>query len=256
MNNNIFTDALMSNELSGFFELKIIDKITGQIIDSYDETNVIVIDAKEAIIKAISAATGDDGLIKVLKVGEDVGEDVSMTGTPNLNFVDSNPDTIVRTTGSWIDDGFIDDMTLTITSSTSNNTTYTIDTGGVTATTLTLVGTDTIVVETGTSGVSVVGAASNDNPITPVDTYNSGSMTIIYTSPNTFIVGYNNVTSVTFSITINGADLMTYYPTETSKIITSAALHTGNGNVFAYKRFPQKSVSALVDILINWTIKF
>ena len=254
MNNN-FVDNL-PNGISGFFELKVVDKATGQIIDSYDDNNVIVIDAKEAVIKAISEVTGDSGLIKVLKVGEDVGADVSMTGTPNLNFVDSNPDTIVRTTGSWIDDGFIDDMTLTITSSTSNNTTYTIDTNGVTATTLTLIATDTIVVETGTGGVSVVGAASNDNPITPLDTYNSGSMTIVYTSPSTFIVGYNNVTSVTFSNTISGVDLMTFYPAETSKIITSAALHTGNGNVFAYKRFPQKSVSALVDILINWTIKF
>ena len=255
MNNN-FVDNLPTNGISGFFELKVVDKSTGQIIDSYDETNVIVIDAKEAIIKAISQVSGDDGLIKVLKVGDDVGDDVSMTGTPNLNFVDSNPDTIVRTTGSWIDDGYIDEMTLTITGSTSNNTTYTIAANGVTATTLTLISGDAIVVETGTGGVSVIGAASNNNPITPIDTYNAGSMSLIYTSLNTFIVGYNNVTSVTLSITVDGADLMTNYPAETSKIITSAALHTGNGNVFAYKRFPQKSVSALVDILINWTIKF
>jgi len=249
---NKFIDNIPTN-IHGEFELKIIEKSTGNVIDSYEDKNIIVLDSKSAIISAIST-TNNNGVIEVLKVGSDVGDPVSMTGTPNLNFVDSNPDTIVRTTGSWVTDGFIDEMVITITSSTSNNTTYTID--SVTATTLTLISGDTIVVETGSSGVSVSGAPSLDNPIPPSDTYNASTMSIIYTDPDPFTVGYSNSTSVTFSSTISGVDVMTYYPLDITKIITSAALHTGNTNVFAYKRFPQKSISKLVDILVNWTIKF
>lgn len=251
--NNKFIDLLPTNGMTGFFQLNIVEKSSGNILDSYKESNVIVIDSKSAIISAIST-TATTGVIEVLKVGDDVGDSVSMTGTPNLNFVDVNPDTIVRTTGSWIDDGFIDDMELTITSSVSNNGTFTVDT--VSATTLTLIVADTLVAETGTGGVSVVGTASLDNPITPLDTYNETTMSVIYTDPDTFTIGYSNSTSVTFSATIDGADVMTYYPSEVTKTITSAALHVGNGDVFAYKRFPQKSISNLVDILINWTIKF
>jgi len=251
MNSNFIDNVLP--EMSGLFEIKTIDKLTGKIIDEYEEKNVIVIDSKEAIINAISTLT-NDGVIEVLKIGGDVGDPVSMQGSPNLNFADLDPDTITRTAGSWIDDGFIDEMTLTITSSVSNNGTFTVD--AVTTSTLTLIATDSLVDESGTSGVSVIGTPSLNNPIPPLDTFNSSSMSLIYTSPDTFILGYSNSTSVTFSVTIDGADVMTYYPLDITKTITSAALHTGNTKVFAYKRFPQKSVSALVDILINWTIKF
>lgn len=250
--NNKFTDNILP-KMSGFFEIKTIDKSTGKIIDEYEEKNVIVLDSKEAIINAISTLT-NDGVIEVLKIGDDVGDPVSMQGTPNLNFADLDPDTITRTAGSWVDDGFIDSMVLTITSSISNNGTFTVDT--VTPTTLTLIATDTLVAESGTSGVSVIGTPTADNPIPPLETFNASSMSLIYTSPETFTLGYSNPISVTFSMIIDGVDLMSYYPLDITKAITSAALHTGNGKVFAYKRFPQKSVSALIDILINWTIKF
>lgn len=252
MTDTIFTDTLAST-MSGFFEIKTINRSTGEVVDEYTDPNVIVIDAKEAIINTISSLA-NTGVIQTIKVGDDVGGDVTMTGTPNLNFADANPDTITRTTGSWITDGFIDDMSIVITTSVSNNSTFTIDT--LTATTITLVAIDTLVVETGTSGVSVVGTPSPNNPAAPLDTFNASSMSVVYAPTVPFTVGYSNVTSVTFSVTISGADLMALYPAEITKILTSAALHTGNAKVFAYKRFPQKSISALLDILINWTIKF
>ncbi len=81
-------------------------------------------------------------------------------GGETLDFNDANPDTIVRSLGvpgSFIADGFAPGMRITITGTVSNNTTYTL--AGVTASTLTLVGTDAVVVETVLgAGVTIVGA--------------------------------------------------------------------------------------------------
>jgi len=65
----------------------------------------------------------------------------------SVSFVDSNPDTITRSAGSFITDGFTAGEQIIITGTASNNTTYTIAGGGVAAGTLTLVGGDAIVVE-------------------------------------------------------------------------------------------------------------
>jgi len=57
-------------------------------------------------------------------------------------------------------------------------------------------------------------------------------------------------------VTINGADLMSYYPGDNSKIFTSAALHVSGGQVFAYKRFSKKSISSLVNIVVSWILTY
>ena len=62
-----------------------------------------------------------------------------MMGNPNLAFLDAggvNPDTITRTGGNWINDGFRVGQTIRISNAGANNGTYTIST--VTATVLTL----------------------------------------------------------------------------------------------------------------------
>jgi hypothetical protein len=68
------------------------------------------------------------------------------TAAVEVNFNDSDPDTITRASGSFIDDGFQEGAT-TISGTASNNFTYTVDTGGVSALTLTLVGSDAVVDE-------------------------------------------------------------------------------------------------------------
>jgi len=65
----------------------------------------------------------------------------------SVSFVDSNPDTITRSAGSFITDGFTAGDALVITGTVSNNNTYTIASGGVAATTLTLIGGDAVTVE-------------------------------------------------------------------------------------------------------------
>jgi hypothetical protein len=249
-------EKIKKNVLEGKFVMDVVEKSTGNVIDHYEDDNVIVIDAKEAIIYSISGSSV--GHVSILKIGDDIGPAVTISGTPNITFSDTNPDTIVRDTGSWITDGYIDQMTLDITGSASNNGTgiYTVD--SVTATTITLIAGNTVVAEGPSAGISITGNPSNNNPASPTENYNTSSMSIVHTATDygSLSIGYASLTSTSFSMTISGTDVLSNYPTETSKIFTSAALHSTNGKVFAYKRFPQKSVSDLVDINISWTISY
>lgn len=81
-----------------------------------------------------------------------------LTYGPAFNFNDTNPDTILRRDGgSFIADGFVDGLTITVTTATNpaNNGTYTIDTGGVSASLLTLIGGDTLTADTADVAASV-----------------------------------------------------------------------------------------------------
>jgi len=237
----------------GIFEIKTINSETGKIIDSFTDTNVVVIDAKEAIIKSISVADGA-GVIDDIKLGDDTGS-ATMTGSPSITFSDAGAnDTIVRDSGDFLADGFITQMSITVSGAVSNNGSFTIQT--VTTTTITTTAADTLTNEGPIGGVSINGVGSPNNPVTAVDTYDATTMNIIFDSSYVLTVGYPNATSVTFSTTILGVDVMALYPSETSKIFTSAALHTGNTKVFAYKRYPQKSISKVVDLAISWTIAY
>jgi hypothetical protein len=79
---------------------------------------------------------------------------VRMTGTPTLTFaeVGETGDTITRSAGSWVSDGFVPGDTIRVTNSVSNNVTGVVDT--VTALVLTLGSTD-LVAEGPVSGCTV-----------------------------------------------------------------------------------------------------
>lgn len=80
----------------------------------------------------------------------------TLTGDPNLTFADTNPDTITRAAGSWLDDGFVAGMVITVALSSSNNGTFTI--ASLTATVITLVAGDTLVAEGPANGITVTGS--------------------------------------------------------------------------------------------------
>lgn len=101
-----------------------------------------------------------------------------------------------------------------------------------------------------------VGTGTVTNPQPAQSSYDSTTMSVVFDAPYTLNIGFNNSITVTFNTTIVGADVMALYPSASSKYFTSAALHTGNGNVFSYKRFPQKSISSVVDINITWSIHY
>ena len=72
------------------------------------------------------------------------GTQVDSTSATNIDFVDSNPDTIVREDGSWVSDGYVHGMALTVTNATTtaNSKTYIVDT--VATGTLTLIESETV----------------------------------------------------------------------------------------------------------------
>ncbi|MGF1582846.1 MAG: DNRLRE domain-containing protein, partial [Gemmataceae bacterium] len=78
---------------------------------------------------------------------------VQSSGTPTLTFADANPDTITRDGGSWLSDGFAVGDRIRVIGTTNNNGTYVI--AGVTATTITLDGNNTLTSEADVSGATV-----------------------------------------------------------------------------------------------------
>lgn len=243
-------ESKIDNTLKGKFKLQLIDAKTNRILDEYEDNNIVVLDSRTAITRAISSPS-NNSTIKSIKLGEDVGE--PMTGSPNITFSNLNPDTIVRSSGSFITDGFVAGDKITVSNSVSNNGVFTIQ--SLTATTITLPVTEFLTDEGPLAGVSIT-TGSVDVPSNPKNTYTSTTMDVVFNAPYTLGVGYPDNKSVNFSVTIIGADVMALYPGDTSKIFTSAALHTGDGNVFAYKRFPKRSISELVNMSISWVITY
>ncbi len=86
-----------------------------------------------------------------------IAEDAKKTGSATLTFaeVGATGDTITRSTGSWIADGFKVGMTIAVTGTTLNNVTGEI--AALSATVITL-GTTDLVAEAAVAGASVVGS--------------------------------------------------------------------------------------------------
>jgi hypothetical protein len=76
---------------------------------------------------------------------------IAAPATGNLVFNNANPDTITRTSGSWVSDGVTAGDVIVIANSVSNNGSYTI--ASVAALTLTLIATDSLVNETVVGGL-------------------------------------------------------------------------------------------------------
>lgn len=81
---------------------------------------------------------------------------IVVSGTPNISFENVDPDTITRNIGSWLTDGFLPEMTITVTNSTSTNDgTYKVK--EVTATVMTLYPQYTVATEAGNTTVTITG---------------------------------------------------------------------------------------------------
>lgn len=79
-----------------------------------------------------------------------------MVGTATLTYADDNPDTITRSAGSFVNDGFKAGMTISQSGSVSNDA-YTYTVASVAALVLTLVAGDAVVAEAATADVALTG---------------------------------------------------------------------------------------------------
>lgn len=85
---------------------------------------------------------------------------VRATGVFTTTFADTNPDTIVRSAGSFVTDGFAVDDIVTISGSTDNDGTLSYKLDGVVALTLTCDASETLTAEASTAGVTIIGEGS------------------------------------------------------------------------------------------------
>jgi len=83
-----------------------------------------------------------------------------MTGSPSLTFADANPDTITRSAGSFVSDGFVAGDIVTVAGSSNNDDTYVVQT--VAALVLTLAAAETLTAEGPVASCALSGYAQLD----------------------------------------------------------------------------------------------
>ena len=93
----------------------------------------------------------------------------SMTGSPSLNFahIYGGRDTITRSAGSWLTDGFLEGQTITITGAGANSGTYQIATISSDGKTIALSTKYNVTTATGVTGVAVTGSGKTNGIATP-----------------------------------------------------------------------------------------
>lgn len=102
---------------------------------------------------------------------------------------------------------------------------------------------------------SDVGDGDVLNPEPAVPELTDANLDALYTVPdNAFDIQYPTVNSVRFNAAISGTDVMANYPEVPNIVYTSAMLETFGGFGIAYKRFPGRTISALISVDITWTI--
>lgn len=100
-----------------------------------------------------------------------------------------------------------------------------------------------------------VGSGTILAPEEPTAGLTEAVQTVVYETPGAeFFVSYPSSNSVRFLATINGANVMSNYPTLPNVIYTSASIYTLDGKSVTYKRFPARTISALISVDISWTI--
>lgn len=274
------SDVISHGQLHGHLIIESVHAVTGEVLDRWEKKNVITIQSQQALISAVSIPSPNCTINKI-KVGKDLGE--LMSGSPSVTFTASG-NTIVRSTGSWVTDGFAvnDFITVSGTSGTNDTSVNGVQPPGftgvlqVSSISTTTNANDTLnLFSTGTAtlnGVSyprvsvvnqtvgtgcVISRGNVNSPSAPLSSYTQTTMNVLFNAPYILGAGSINSTTAAFSVTIVGQDVLNAIGGgATSAVFTSAALHVGNGNVFAYQRFPQKSVSSVVNVNITWQIGY
>lgn len=265
-------ENMPKSSLKGYVTIDILDAATGAVLEHHENPNIITYESQQALIGAVSAPNANT-TVSAISLGTDLGE----LSAASTSITLTSPGTISRASGSWLTDGFVIGDYITLTGTVSNNTASTglpvLQIANVTSSTITLAtGSVTIAgvlytlgtVSTESASTSVrVSRGSLLSPSAPFSSYDETTMAAmsvagqnLFDAPYTLLVGNINATTVNFAVIIVGADVMALYPGTTSQIFTSAALRTGNGKVFAYQRFAQKSISSVVNIAISWSVGY
>lgn len=102
-----------------------------------------------------------------------------------------------------------------------------------------------------------IGSGSLLSPEQPTSAITEAEHDLVFEIPsNEFFVDYPSASSVRFYGTVNGATVMTNYPSEANVVYTSAMLKLNSLEPFSYKRFSARTISELISVDISWTISF
>lgn len=128
--------------------------LVGQFLTDAGEPGVTSLPAGTAVRDIYASVSGGTAQIDVHFIVRQTTNVASVTQS-DIAFVNSNPDTITRVSGSWIADGFTDGARITIAGSTggTNDGEFTLD--GVTASTLTLYSTDSLTAQIAGPSVTI-----------------------------------------------------------------------------------------------------
>ena len=146
---------------------------------------------------------------------------IVMVGNPDLTFADANPDTITRSAGSWITDGFVVGMDIVIDGSSLNDGTYKI--ASLTATVITLEAVNTLVAEVSVSDVTVTGITIGLIYGGTIN-YSTGLMTIPVPVSDDYVIRF--LQNKDQNILCNEKQALYYYPAKTSYTTVTEELST------------------------------
>lgn len=242
------------------------DAVTGDIIDKTVTNNVVVEDARFILLRGIGADTSPNYHITDVKLGRDfVNTWQPIVGNLTTDVADPTKRHLV---GFATD--FINDMIPTpadVIEMNAGNLWIQIPSTGERRKVISIDSPSSLYVDVkfDTDLVNqpfeyVIGA-SPDEPELPLATFDNSSMDVVYFSNGayTFTKNFDTlIPKVDFQFTVIGQNVVdAQLPTIVSNVVfSSAALHTGNGNLFSYIRFPKVSISPLINITFIWSIYF
>lgn len=101
-----------------------------------------------------------------------------------------------------------------------------------------------------------VGTGTENDPEAPTLDTVAADMSVIYEIDNIQDINYTDNLSLSYSIFINGFDVIDQYTGIDSIGFTSIGLFAQNGLAFSYRRFPVRTITENININVIWTIYY
>ncbi len=93
------------------------------------------------------------------------------------------------------------------------------------------------------------------NPQEAVASMTEADQQVVYSiDPGDFFSTSPTPTSIRFLASVSGSKFMESFPGELNAIYTSAAIYTVGDKAVTYKRFPARTMSAMISVDIIWTL--
>lgn len=104
---------------------------------------------------------------------------------------------------------------------------------------------------------SDIGSGTLLNPEPAQPDYTAANQTPVYTVPyGDLTINFPSYYAVEINLVLDGNEVMAQYPGDVDLRFSSAALYSGDGEVFAYRRFQTRTITREIVIDAKWTLYF